>query len=407
MMARISTAVDQLPWYKVVAFNVVILGLTIALSFSLLEYGLARYYRSTESEVTWTVFDTTLGWRPTPGTYRVKPLHSLITHEVTINENGLRNREIKGRGEGVKRLVILGDSIPFAASTATENVFPVLLENILNNHDRFEVINAGVPGYGTAQELLMMRDLVAKNITGNLYILMVTTNDILDNMRLGNYNAPAALAQPEFELGPNDELKLRHLPEKSTLNAEPPRHARFYTVEVVRNSISTFLQTRPQLVGFLGRFGLKPSLPRMPSLIDGWYDDRTLKPGVPLLKALIREIRDEARNNHASLLVSLVPSPFQVYRDVYDPMLTRTFANNTAVADYMADPIKPQKVLSGMCDELKIPCLDLLPILVHENGKELFNPSDGHFSNEGHALVAQQLARFVTESVESDRSSQH
>jgi hypothetical protein len=39
--------------------------------------------------------------------------------------------------------------------------------------------------------------------------------------------------------------------------------------------------------------------------------------------------------------------------------------------------------------------LDLLPILIQSNAKELYIPADGHFSKEGHAVVAQQLATFV------------
>ena len=44
---------------------------------------------------------------------------------------------------------------------------------------------------------------------------------------------------------------------------------------------------------------------------------------------------------------------------------------------------------------MKIPYLDLLPILMQNNAKELYIPADGHFSKEGHAVVAQQLATFV------------
>jgi len=113
------------------------------------------------------------------------------------------------------------------------------------------------------------------------------------------------------------------------------------------------------------------------------------------MKALIKEIREEAYRNNAVLLVSVIPSPFQVYPDVYDHMLRGTYAGNKAVASYLKDPAKPQRSISEICEEFKIPYLDLRPILIQNNAKELYIPADGHFSKEGHAVVAQQLATFV------------
>jgi hypothetical protein len=133
----------------------------------------------------------------------------------------------------------------------------------------------------------------------------------------------------------------------------------------------------------------------MPSLIYGWYVDETSKQGVPLMKALMKEICDEAYKNNAVLLVGVIPSPFQVYSDVYDHLLRGTYGANRAVASYLKDPQKPQRIISEICEELKIPYLDLLPIFIQNNAKELYIPADGHFSKEGHAVVAQQLATFV------------
>ena len=113
------------------------------------------------------------------------------------------------------------------------------------------------------------------------------------------------------------------------------------------------------------------------------------------MKALIKEIRDEAYRNNGVLLVGMIPSPFQVYPDVYDHMLRGTYAGNKAVASYLKDPAKPQRIMCEICEELNIPCLDLLPILIQNNAKELYIPADGHLSKEGHAVVAQQLATFV------------
>jgi len=393
---------------KLLSFYVIMIGLTIVVCFALLEFGLARYYHSTESRIPITTFDPTLGWRLRPGSYSVKPAHTFKVHQVFINEYGLRNRPISARAASdTKRIVILGDSYAFASAVPNENTFPAILEKILSGSGHYEVINTGVPGYGTAQEMLLMKELTGKKVVGDVYVLMISMNDILDNLRLDEYGSPVKTpAEPGFELGEDGTLKLTHNPQKQYSSHFVPRPtSRFYTVEVVSSRLKILLQTMPRFVNLLARFGIHPKVPRMPSLIYGWYVDETTEPGVPLMKALIKEIREEAYRNNAVLLVSVIPSPLQVYPDVYDRMLRGTYAGNKAVESYLKDPAKPQRIVSEICEELKIPYLDVRPILIQNNAKELYIPADGHLSKEGHVIVAQQLARFVAEHSERDHSS--
>ena len=109
------------------------IGLTIVVCFALLEFGLARYYQSTESHIAVTTFDPTLGWRLRSGSYSVKPSYTFRHHQVSINEYGLRNRPVSARAASdTKRIVILGDSFTFASAVPNENTFPVILETILS-----------------------------------------------------------------------------------------------------------------------------------------------------------------------------------------------------------------------------------------------------------------------------------
>src|SRR5215831_9997101 len=231
---------------KLFSFYVIMVGLTIVVCFALLEFGLARYYQSTESHIAVTTFDPTLGWRLRPGSYTVKPSYTFTHHEVSINEYGLRNRPVSARAASdTKRIVILGDSFTFASAVPNENTFPVILETILSGGGHYEVINAGVRGYGTAQEMLFMKELTGKKVVGDVYVLMIFLNDILDNLRLGEYGtAEKSPAQPGFELGEDGTLKLTHYPQKQySSNLVPQRTSRFYTVEVVSSRLKILLQT--------------------------------------------------------------------------------------------------------------------------------------------------------------------
>lgn len=76
---------------------------------------------------------------------------------VHINSMGLRGNDISlKKGEGVKRIIVLGDSFIFGPGVSDDETLPAQLEEILNRRDlgiRFEVLNAGTNGYNTEQEV--------------------------------------------------------------------------------------------------------------------------------------------------------------------------------------------------------------------------------------------------------------
>jgi lysophospholipase L1-like esterase len=73
---------------------------------------------------------------------------------VRTNSLGLRDREISPhKTPGVRRLLVLGDSMTFGWGAAEEDTYPRTLERLLNRDGiRYEVINAGVGNYNSAQE---------------------------------------------------------------------------------------------------------------------------------------------------------------------------------------------------------------------------------------------------------------
>ncbi|HKP37384.1 MAG TPA: hypothetical protein VJT71_11035, partial [Pyrinomonadaceae bacterium] len=85
---------------------------------------------------------------------------------VRINSDGLRDREhAKTKPPNTLRVAVLGDSYAEALQVPIENSFCVMLEQKLrecqaNTGRNVEVINFGVSGYGTAQELITLRENV-------------------------------------------------------------------------------------------------------------------------------------------------------------------------------------------------------------------------------------------------------
>src|SRR5438094_401369 len=106
---------------------------------------------------------------------------------VQINSDGLRDREhSKRKPANTIRIAVLGDSYTEAFQVNFENSFCALLERklhecpALSGHD-VEVINFGVSGYGTAQELITLRSEVWQYSPDLVLLAVTTNNDISDN----------------------------------------------------------------------------------------------------------------------------------------------------------------------------------------------------------------------------------
>lgn len=108
---------------------------------------------------------------------------------VQINSDGLRDREhAKSRPANTLRIAVVGDSYAEAFQVEREQAFWSVLEQQLRECPALagrdvEVINFGVSGYGTAQELLTLREKVWDYAPDVVLLAVTTNNDVLDNSR--------------------------------------------------------------------------------------------------------------------------------------------------------------------------------------------------------------------------------
>lgn len=116
---------------------------------------------------------------------------------VEINSDGLRDREYpKEKPDDTIRIAILGDSFAEALQVDADETFWAIMERNLANCPslkgrKVEAINFGVTNYGTAQQLLMLRQKVWDYDPDIVLLAVFTGNDIADNSReLDNRNRP-------------------------------------------------------------------------------------------------------------------------------------------------------------------------------------------------------------------------
>lgn len=98
---------------------------------------------------------------------------------VTYNERGLRDRPILPKAKGEYRILALGDSVTFGLGVAQDQIFAVRLEQLLQGRLQrpMRVINSGVGGYNTVQELAFFKQ-GGINLQPDLVLLTYVTNDI-------------------------------------------------------------------------------------------------------------------------------------------------------------------------------------------------------------------------------------
>ncbi len=108
---------------------------------------------------------------------------------VRINSAGLRDREhAREKPPGTFRIAVVGDSYAEALQVEQQEAFWSVLERSARDCPALagrevEVINFGVSGYGTAQELITLREHVWPYAPDLVLLAFTTNNDITDNSR--------------------------------------------------------------------------------------------------------------------------------------------------------------------------------------------------------------------------------
>ncbi len=112
---------------------------------------------------------------------------------VEINRDGLRDRSYsKTKPENTLRIAVLGDSFTEAVHVPWEQTFWSVMERELTKcsalknqqkNQQIEVINFGVHGYGTAQELITLRTRVWDDNPDIVILAFFAGNDLINNSK--------------------------------------------------------------------------------------------------------------------------------------------------------------------------------------------------------------------------------
>ena len=396
--------------------NLAMAFLSLLFTLALLE-GAARIFKlgtglfwQPDAELGWVNIPDASGWESCYGECQIR---------VTINSQGLRDREIPYENEsGATRILMLGDSTTAAMQVDLEDTFVKQLESDLNeNSGNWEVINAGVNAYGTDNELLFYRLEGQKYDPDIVFLDVYLANDVYNNHPTLELRYGGQSAKPYFTVNDKGELELQNFPVQDT--------ATFWT------KVGTFLKKHFQLPRFVAqtlalRGEIPPWLAPIVRLFGGGRGATSAEDGggaqaaesggengdgtetavqtpqrrpdicdpdpLPIIEnawnvteALVLELDKEVEANGAQLAVLIIPAA---------PQIVPPQEGETWYCDV------PNDRLTAFLDEAGIPYLDMLPAFREEalagNGPYYFE-KDFHMTALGHDLTSDLLYQFVDE----------
>lgn len=133
-------------------------------------------------------YDSLLGWAHQPN-QRGRFIGRDFSTEVCNNSRGLRDDEYPLERNEKKRMLVLGDSFGWGFGVELHQRFSEILES---RHTDWEVINASVSGYSTAQEYLFLKER-GRIYRPDVVLLLMYENDFSGNTESrsrGGYNKP-------------------------------------------------------------------------------------------------------------------------------------------------------------------------------------------------------------------------
>ena len=307
------------------------------------------------------VADDALGFRLRPG---------FADDRVTINAEGLRDPHPVAKPAGVRRVLVLGDSFSFGSpedQLGPAQIYPRLLEARLG--DDAQVINAGVPGWGTVQQAgWLARDGLA--YAPDLVVVgFFVGNDVWENRGGEDMTVVDGALVPKQQRKPRSWLRrtrnksrlyrlLRDLPEQlgDRLSGDSTQARWYHKIERSRMAVC---------------------LPDQEGWDEAWS----------ITRRELGRIRDMVAP--APVVVLVIPDEFQV-----DPALREAVAARDADLDLEAYDLElPQRRLGAIAADLGLTVVDLLEPLRAQvaAGEAVYVPLDSHWNAAGHALAVEAL----------------
>ncbi len=386
-------------WLSYLLWMLIALGVGVGLG----EVGL----RAVGFSYYWSLYkrpDPQRGWGPAAGAEGWQRLEGKAL--VRINEAGMRDRLWPlQKAPGTFRIAVLGDSFAEAVQVPIEQTFWYILQDELNacipfQGRKVEVLNFGVSGYSTAQELLTLRHRARFYQPDLVLLAFFHGNDITENSRALDHDP----LRPYFVYR-GDELVL-----DASFRQSPSY--RFRTAWYGRLGFALLDHSR-----------LLQAIDRATDLLGLWYGqwqasrevnkNSAKEPGVDtrvyqepqdwrwrsawrVTEGLIQKMHEEVSAQGAKFLVVTLTTGAQVHPN---PLFREQFQHRLGVADLFY----PDRRIHELGERAGFAVINLAPAMqlfatfsgMWLHGFENSQPGVGHWNSAGHRLAATTIAETL------------
>jgi len=350
-------------------------------------------------------FDELRGWRLEPGATGLQRHEGHA--EIRINRGGFRGPEAPlHTPDKVVRLAILGDSFAAAMHVPYEDSFCAVTERALSacqtlEGHRAEVLDFGVNGYGTGQELLTLRTQVWQYAPDVVVLALFSGNDVSDNSAALDSGSwlTGERCRPHFRVGDaglieSDEFRDNPLASgwcRSVFALNRIAIVNYLGEPVLRLRAMTSPPHGPDADLPVHEAGLDDEVyapPRTPEWDEAW---RTTE-------ALVTQVAHEVKARGARFLLVTLSTPIQVYPDP-----ARRGAYLKAVGG--TDLFYAEHRLDALAAREGFQVLNLAPALQEYADRERgfvhgFPQTQlgaGHWNALGHRIAGELIARRLCE----------
>lgn len=328
---------------------------------------------------------------------------------VRINSRGLRDREHSlEKPQGVYRIAVLGDSYAEAFQVDLEETFWSLLPDRLSAcgyqpGKRIEVINFGVSGYGTGQQLLTLRHRAWGYAPDLVLLAFFPGNDVRNNSRrLESEKVRPFFVLRDGALALDDSFRedaryqeskrladqrawLQELRLYQLLRRVRAGQLRFGDNAPIAAAIAAGGNAPPQLA----EPGLDENVFREPSNA-AWHD------AWAVTEKLLVAMQEETRARGAAFLVAVLSSPGAVYPEAG---LRKRYAQVLGTSDLFY----PERRIARLGEQRGFDVVAIAPEMqrhadatgAYVHGFANTRLGFGHWNEKGHDLAAMLIARHL------------
>jgi len=350
--------------------------------------------------------DPNLGWKLKPGVSG--EWNGEGASFVQVNSEGLRDREhTKAKPPNTLRVAVLGDSFTEAIHVPVEQTFWSKLERKLGNckavkgRKNVEVINFGVQGYGTAQELMMLRKKVWDYSPDIVILAFFIGNDVINNSPKLEYDR----YRPFFAYDASGKL----VPDMSFRNLAPiDRNERAVSFVdrmpslIVNNS--RILQVIKKVDLDRKKRELSEDFTHLSTQNFKEPQDAAWQEAWRVTEGLIVTMRNEVVQKNADFLLVTIGDPMQVRPE---PQKRKNFMRKNNIQDLFYAERRLEKL--GAREGFRVLNLseqfqgytDKYQLCAH--GFENYVPCAGHWNELGHRLASILINRNLCQNLQQSQ----